>query len=47
MRADEVFGDENLITQFSASGKRKLSAYVAYLIQKDLKENGLITEEDK
>ena len=47
MRADEVFTDKNLVTQFSASGKRKLSAYVAYLIQKDLKENGLITEEDK
>jgi len=47
MRADELFGDENLITQFSASGKRKLSAYVAYLIQNDLKENGLIAEEDK
>jgi len=47
MRSDEVFGDENLITQFSASGKRRFSAYVAYLIQKDLKENGFIPAEEK
>ena len=46
MRADEVFGDEDLVTQFSAVGKRKLSAYVAYLINKDLKENGLLEEEE-
>ena len=42
MRADELFGDENLVTQFSASGKRKISLYVAYLIKKDLEESGLL-----
>lgn len=45
MRADEVFTDENLVTQFSASGKRKMSAYVAYLIKTDLEKNGLIAKE--
>jgi len=45
MRADELFGDENLVTQFSASGKRKISSYVAYLIKKDLEESGLLEVE--
>ena len=46
MRANELFGDEELITQFSASGKRKLSAYVAYLIKKDFEENMTAKEEE-
>ena len=45
MRADELFGDADLVTQFSASGKRKLSSYVAYLIKKDLEESGLLEVE--
>ena len=40
MRAEELFGKDNLVTQFSKSGKGKLSAYVAYLIKEDLKNNG-------
>jgi len=44
MRAEEIFGNNELITQFSASGKRKLSAYIAYLIKKDLEESGFVEE---
>lgn len=42
MRANELFTDEDLLSIFDAQNKRKTSAYVAYLIEKDLKENGLI-----
>ena len=40
MRSKELFaGNEQLITQFSATGKRKISAYIAYLIKEDLNKN--------
>lgn len=44
MRAEELFVDDDLIVKFSATGKRKLSAYVAYLIKKDLLKSGFIEE---
>lgn len=47
IRTNELFGDNDLITQFSANGKRKLGAYISYLIKKDLYENGLIDEEEE
>lgn len=47
MRAEELFaGQEELITMFSANGKRKLSAYVAYLIKEDLIRNKFIKENE-
>lgn len=46
IRTNELFGDNDLITQFSANGKRKLGAYISYLIKKDLIENGLIEEDE-
>ena len=45
MRADEIFGDEELVTNYSANGKRKLGAYISYLIKKDLLENEILEEE--
>lgn len=39
MRSKELFGDNELVTQFSASGKRKISSYIAYLIKEDLTKN--------
>ena len=42
LRVDELFSkNDGLVTQISG-GKKKLSAYVAYLIKKDLEENGII-----
>lgn len=45
LRSNELFGDEDLITKYSVNGKRKLGAYISYLIKKDLIENGLIKED--
>lgn len=45
MRAEELFGNEELMSTFQAGGKRKLSAYVAYLIKKDLEDSDFIKEE--
>ena len=45
MRAEELFSDSDMITQFTAGGKRKISAYIAYLIKKDLMENDFIQED--
>ena len=42
LRADELFGKENEIVPLSSNNKKQISAYVAYLIKKDLKENNLI-----
>ena len=39
-RAGELFSDPELSSSFNV-GNRKLSAYISYLIQKDLKENFL------
>lgn len=47
IRSDELFGDNDLILQYSANGKRKLGAYISYLIKKDLLENNLINEEEE
>nr|MBQ4458676.1 hypothetical protein [Clostridia bacterium] len=47
MRAKELFGDEDMVTQFSAPGRRKISAYMAYLIKKDLEENEYIERIDE
>jgi len=47
MRADEITGNDDLITQYTASGKRKLSSYIAYLIKKDLEDNGYLKGEDQ
>ncbi len=44
MRTEELFVDDDLQVKFSALGKRKISAYVAYLIKKDLLESGFIEE---
>lgn len=44
-RADEVFSNQQLINKFKVKSDRKTSAYIAYLIEKDLKENGYFTEE--
>lgn len=46
MRANELFGNEDLVTQYSASGKGKLSAYITYLIKNDLKKSGYIEEKN-
>ncbi len=45
LRSNELFGDDDLITKYSVSGKRKLGAYISYLIKKDLIENELIKNE--
>ena len=37
-RAEELFSDEKLAKEFKV-GKRKLNAYITYLIKKDFKEN--------
>lgn len=47
MRADEITGNDDLITQYTASGKRKLSSYIAYLIKKDFEENGYLIKGDE
>lgn len=46
LRSNELFSDKDLLTQFSAENKNKLSSYIAYLIKKDLIENKLIKEEE-
>lgn len=46
LRANEVFSDEDIITQYSVIGNRKLGAYISYLIRKDLIESGLLKEEN-
>lgn len=46
LRAEELFADDELNTKYMAIGKRKLGAYIAYLIKKDLIENGILKEED-
>lgn len=46
LRSEELFTDDELITKYSAMGKRKLGAYISYLIKKDLIENGLLKEEE-
>lgn len=47
MRAEELFTDTELVTQFTASGKRKLGAYLAYLVRKDLIENDFIEGDEE
>lgn len=47
MRADELFGKDDEISQLSAGGKRKLSAYISYLVKKDLEESKFIKTEEK
>lgn len=46
LRAEELFVDDELMTKFAALGKRKLSAYVAYLIKKDLIESEFISDKE-
>ena len=46
LRAEELFGNEELTMKYSAVGKRKLGAYISYLIKKDLTENDIIKEND-
>ena len=42
LRTEELFSKENEIVPLASSGKKQISAYIAYLIKKDLKENNLI-----
>ena len=40
-RANETFTDPELAERFKVRGERNISAYIAYLIDKDFKENNL------
>lgn len=42
-RANETFMDQLLADKFKVKGDRKTSAYIAYLIDKDFKENNIWT----
>lgn len=46
LRAEELFSDDELNTKYMATGKRKLGAYIAYLIKKDLIENDVLKEDE-